>query len=97
MVIETNKFAKVTDSSFEEHGVAKGDIVFIAGDAMHPVSEDDPYTFRKIFIAAFTNEEGKVMAEEKGFFISGNRLELVCAELEEELQNKLKADYGGDT
>lgn len=43
VTVNTDKFEN------EEGGIKKGDIVFVAGNKVLPISEDDPYT-QRIFI-----------------------------------------------
>lgn len=69
----TGNFAVVQDDTFKEHGISQGDKVYIAGETLVRVTEEDPYEFRKIFLAAFL--KGKhIDLERKPFTIDGKRL-----------------------
>ena len=46
--------AVVQNDNLQEHGIGYKDIVYIAGDAIVQVSEEDPYALRRIFLAALS-------------------------------------------
>lgn len=72
-LIEVGQFCRVIDSTYVEYGVKKDDVVYIAGDSVVAVSEDDPYELRRVFVAAWM--KGDHIDIEKGAFtIDGKRL-----------------------
>jgi len=51
-------FVAIThDKLKEEHGLAKGDVVFVASAKAFPLSEEDPYTQRIFFFVQKTKDE----------------------------------------
>lgn len=53
--IKTGQFVTINDDEFKKYGVSKGDLLYLAGDIIVVIREEDPYTLRRIFIAAFMN------------------------------------------
>lgn len=91
-VIDVGMFAQVLDGSYGEYGVKKGDIVYVAGDAITAVSEKDPYALRRIFVAAFL-KEGHIDTKTNPFTIDGKRLEPVSKGKQAKLDAIRKADF----
>lgn len=91
-VIEVGQFAEVLDGSFGEYGVKKGDLIYVAGDAITQVSEKDPYALRKIFIAAFL-DDGHINTKKSPFTIDGKRLKAVGAGRQAKLDAIRKGDF----
>lgn len=92
-VVQVGMFCRVQDSNFAEHGVKKNDIVYIAGDSYVPISEDDPYSFRRIFVAAWMNGD-VVDVNRGGFTIDGVRLKPVSKAKQEKLEAILNEEFG---
>lgn len=81
-IVETGMFCRVLNSSYAQYGVKKEDVVYLAGEGMVAVTEDDPYAFRKIFIAA--RMVGDVVdVEGGGFTIDGKSLK-PCTKIKQE-------------
>ena len=91
-VIEVGMFAEVLDGSFGEYGVKKGDLIYVAGDAITQVNEKDPYALRKIFIAAFL-DDGHINTKKSPFTIDGKRLKPVGAGKQAKLDAIRKGDF----
>ena len=72
-IVEVGDFAEMLDGSFGEYGVKKGDIIYVAGDALVSTDKDDPYAMRKIFVGAFT-KEGHIDTKTSPFTVDGKRL-----------------------
>jgi hypothetical protein len=52
-VVTDGKFYTIgTDSFEEEFGVLKGQTVLVVGEGFFPISEEDPYLFRRFFAGA---------------------------------------------
>ena len=90
--VEVGNFCVVLDSSFSEHGVLKGDLIYLAGDHFMQVKEDDPYTFRRLFVGAYTIE-GHVDVKRKPFLIDGKRLRPVGSDKQKALTEMKEADF----
>ena len=91
-VVEVGNFAEVLDGSYGEYGVKKGDIIYVAGDAITAVSEKDPYALRRIFVAAFL-DDGHINTKKNPFTIDGKRLQPVSKGKQEKLDAIRKADF----
>lgn len=94
MVIEVGKFAKLKNDTLLEHGFAKGDMFFIAGNGFVPDSKADPYKYRLMFIGAPV-KDGHVTVE-KGFTVDGKNLKLLPKKEEAKLQATKEEDFGGN-
>jgi hypothetical protein len=92
-IVEVGDFCKMRDSSFLTYGLDKGDMVYIAGDAIVSVTEDDPYSLRRIFIGAFM-KDGHVQIHEKPFTVDGKRLKVITGELKDKLTATKEFDFG---
>jgi hypothetical protein len=75
MVVEVGKFSKVKTSSLTEHGINKGDVVYIAGSGFVPDSKTDPYKYRLTFVACKT--DGYKIDSSGGFTIDARNLSKV--------------------
>lgn len=94
--VEVGDFATVMDKSHEGYGISMGDVVYVAGDAIVSVSEDDPYQLRRIFICA-TLKDGHVQAKgAKPFTMDGKRLKPVSKGKQEKLDAIKQQDFGGE-
>lgn len=59
--IQNQDFCEVVTDKFEEHGVKRGHIVYVAGHKALPISEEDPYTQRiKFFTHLFNQHTGEI-------------------------------------
>lgn len=92
-IVEVGDFVTVQDSGFAEYGVRNKDLVYLAGDSIVAVSEEDPYALRRIFIAAKT-KDGHVLSEEKAFTIDGKRLKKVSKVKQEKYKTLMEEDFG---
>jgi hypothetical protein len=89
--VQVGQFAEVLDGTLGTYGVKKGDIVYLAGDSLVRVDED-PYHFRKIFLAAFL--KGKhIDLDVKPFTIDGKRLKPVSTAKQTRLDEVRLADF----
>lgn len=86
-LIEAGMFCRVLNSNYAQYGVKKDEVVYLAGDGMVAISEEDPYAYRKIFVAA--RMKGEVVdAESGGFTIDGFSLK-PCSKAKQERLNLL--------
>lgn len=90
--IKTGMFCTVDTSDFCQYGVKRGNLVYVYGEFMSRVCEDDPYAFRKLFIATKTKER-HVVDSNKPFTIDGSKLTPVKKAAQERLQKLLEEDY----
>lgn len=93
-LVEVGQFAEVLDGSYGEYGVKKGDIIYVAGDAITAVSDKDPYALRRIFVAAFL-KEGHIDTKSNPFTIDGKRLKPVSEAKQAKFDATRKADFEG--
>ena len=89
--VKAGDFVEVLDGSYGQYGVKKGDVVYLAGDAFVRVDED-PYHFRKIFLAAFL-KFGHIDVEAKPFTIDGKRLKPVSTAKQAKLDAIRNQDF----
>lgn len=75
-IIQVGNFVEVLNDNLAEHEVFKGDTLYIAGDAVVNVSEEDPYVLRRILVAAYVND-GHIDIERNAFTIDGLSLKAV--------------------
>lgn len=90
--VEVGDFVKLLDGSFGKYGVKKGDIIYLAGDAIVAVSEKDPYALRRIFLGARV-EDGHIDIKTNPFTVDGKRLEAVSKAKQAELNAIRKTDF----
>jgi hypothetical protein len=83
-MVEVGLFCTVKCSRYIEYGLQKGDVVYIAGDMMVRTEENDPYAYRKLFVAART-EDGVVDVNGKGLSIDGSNLKPVSKNKQKQL------------
>lgn len=89
--VQVGQFAEVLDGGLGTYGVKKGDIVYLAGDSLVRVDED-PYHFRKIFVAAFV--KGKhIDLDLNPFTIDGKRLKPVSTAKQQKLDDVRLSDF----
>jgi len=90
-LVECGKFYSVGTDSYEaDFGFLRGQTVLVVGDGMFPISEEDPYIYRKYFaIAKFEN--GTMDLEQKPLIVSPDNLEELSESLQESFQQLLKA------
>ncbi|MDB4302037.1 hypothetical protein N9924_00570 [bacterium] len=90
--VNVGDFVTVKDSSFADYGVKKGDLIYLAGDAIVSRDEKDPYNLRRIFVAAYTHD-GHVLPERKPFMVDGKRLTPVSKAKQEKLKGLMEYDF----
>ncbi|MNV26225.1 hypothetical protein D3C71_1173420 [compost metagenome] len=75
MAIEfkTGDFVQVQGDSLEGNGIPAGSFLYLAGDTFIRESEDDPYLFRRAFVAARVVDL-HIQANEKPFLITAKNL-----------------------
>lgn len=89
-MIEVGMFAHVKCSRYVDYGLQKGATVYIAGDMMVRTEEDDPYAYRKLFVAARV-EDGAVDVNGKGLSIDGANLRPVSKAQQKKLYAAFEA------
>jgi hypothetical protein len=70
---KTGDFAQVEGDELPENGIPHGSFLYLAGDTFIRESEDDPYLFRRAFVAARVVDY-HIQAEEKPFLITAKNL-----------------------
>lgn len=91
-MIEVGQFAVVQNDNLKDYGINHKDIVYIAGDAIVAVSEEDPYALRRILIAAKLNGDS-IDAEGGGFTVDGKSLLPVDEFTQRRLENQKNSDF----
>lgn len=92
-IIEVGQFATLQNDNLIEHELAKGDIVYVAGDIFVPIGEEDPYVMRRIFLCAKMDGD-KIKAENGAFTVDGNSLKAVDEFTQTRLDKQRVADFG---
>jgi hypothetical protein len=88
---KTGDFAQVSGDDLAEHGIPEGSFLYLAGDTFLRETEEDPYLFRRAFIAARVIET-HIQADEKPFLITAKNL----VDVDEEDLKVLVAAYESD-
>lgn len=86
-------FCTVESSDYCQYGIKRGNLVYVYGDFMSALSEEDPYAFRKLFLATLTKERHVVDGTPK-ITIDGKNLKPVKPNAQQRLQKILEEDYG---
>lgn len=92
-VIEVGQFCRVLDSTYVEHGIKKGDVIYVAGDSVVSVDDKDPYALRRLFIGAWMKGDS-VDVDRGGFTIDGKRLKACTKSKQERLSKIRDEDFG---
>lgn len=95
MAIEfkSGDFAQVEGTDLEENGIPEGSFLYLAGDTFIRETEDDPYLFRKAFVAARV-VDFRIQVDEKPFLITAKNLIDVSEEDYGVLRATYEADFG---
>ena len=91
-MVEVGMFCRTKCSRYVSYEIQKGDLVYIAGDSMVAVDEGDPYSYRKIFLVART-DDGHVNATAKALTIDGANLKPVSKAQQKKLYAQLEKDF----
>lgn len=91
-MIEVGQFCHVKCSRYLDYGIKKNDLIYVAGDTMVAVDEKDPYAYRKIFLAARTND-GHVDAQAKALTVDAVNLNPVSKSKQKKLYAQLEEDF----
>lgn len=91
-MLEVGQFAVVQNDNLQEHDIKYKDVVYIAGDAIVAVSEEDPYALRRILVAAKLNGDS-INIEGGAFTIDGASLVAVDEFTQKRLDNQKKMDF----
>jgi hypothetical protein len=85
-------FVRCNTSKYIEYGVKKKDVMYLAGDMMVLVKEEDPYGYRKLFIGAKV-EDGRVNTTDKGLSVDASNFTKLSDVAIKKLKAQLEADY----
>lgn len=94
MEVKAGDFVEVIVKSLEDHGIKEGDYLYLAGDTFVPETPDDPYLFRKVFIAARVIDY-HIQADDKPFLVDGKSTTLVDESEKVRLQTVYEEDFKG--
>lgn len=88
-LIQQGDFCEIVSTEFKDDGLKRGNYVFVAGQRAFPISEDDMYTQRIVFMCHKCNRKG-VLDMEAGFFLIDPAS---LMKLPEDKQEKLYAGF----
>lgn len=91
-MVEVGQFCKVMNSRYVDYGIKKYDIVYLAGEMMVPLKEEDPYLHRKLFVAAYV-VDGHVQGDKKPISVDGLTLGPVSKPKQAELKAIMEEDF----
>jgi len=91
-MVKVGDFCQVKDSRYVEYGVKKNTLVYLAGDSMVLVDEQDPYAYRKIFVAALV-ADGHVDTTAKALTMDWINLSAVSKAKQEKLYAQFEEDF----
>lgn len=91
-MITVGMFVTVKGSRYVDYGIEGGDLVYVAGEMMTPITEKDPYLYRKLFIAA-KMVDGHVQASEKPLSMDGVNLKPVSKSKQKKLYAQFEKDF----
>lgn len=92
---KAGEFAEIVGGHIEKDGLPEGMVVYLAGDTFIRESEDDPYLFRRAFVAARVLDY-HIQADEKPFLITAKSLGEVDEDEVAVLTEVYVADFGDD-
>lgn len=87
-------FATISGNELAKDGLTDGMIVYLAGDTLLRESEEDPYLFRKAFLAAEV-QEYHINVQGKPFLITAKNLGPVEDFEQAILEEAYEEDFGG--
>lgn len=93
--VQAGEFVEVIVDTLEKDGIPQGSYLYLAGDTLVRESEEDPYLYRKVFVAARINDY-HINAEEKPFLVRGESLTHVTDAEEIRLTTIYNEDFGGE-
>lgn len=93
--VDVGDFCFVTTNRLKKHGFVKNDVVYIAGHKFVRDTPRDPYSFRKVFIIAKTNEDHVDISG--GFLVDGKSMVKVHKDEHDRLINIYKEDFDAPT
>lgn len=94
-IILSGMFCTVESSDYCKYGIKRGNLVYVYGDFMSALSKDDPYAFRKLFLATKVVDR-HVVDEAVKFTIDGKNLKPVKKAAQERLEAILHKDYSNE-
>ncbi|QHJ80637.1 MAG: hypothetical protein [Bacteriophage sp.] len=95
MEVKTGEFVEVVVDTLEKDGIPQGSYLYLAGETLVRESEQDPYLYRKVFVAARVKDY-HIDAEEKPFLVRGESLVPVTQAEYERLDTVYREDFGGE-
>jgi len=92
---KSGEFVRVVGDELKENGIEDGTYLYLAGDTFIREREDDPYLFRRAFVAAKVVDY-HIQADDKPFLITAKNLGEVNKDVLAVLTEVYLADFGGD-
>lgn len=90
---KAGEFVEIVGGSLEKDGLPEGTVVYLAGDTFIREREDDPYLFRRAFVAAKVVDY-HIQADDKPFLITAKNLGEVDDDELAVLTEVYLADFG---
>lgn len=91
-MVEVGQFCTAKCSRYVDYGVKKGDLVYLAGEMMTPLEEEDPYLYRKLFVAAYVEDE-HVDAVRKPISVDARNFKSVSKNRQKKLYDIFEKDF----
>lgn len=92
-MIETGMFVEVLTDEYKDYGIDSGDRLFVAGDGLVPVSEEDPYLYKRLMLCAKMDSHGHILAGEGATTIDGRKLRELGEEESDMLEEVQRQDF----
>lgn len=93
--LKSGDFVEVVVDTLEKDGIPQGSYLYLAGDTLIREDANDPYLYRKVFVAARINDY-HINATEKPFLVAGSSLAALPDSEVERLEVVYKEDFGGE-
>lgn len=91
-LVTVGKFCTIETSKYAEHGIKRGNLVYVTGHQTLPYDEKDPYKFQRYFSVTLTKER-HVVEDSKHFLVLPYDLKPVKKVAQERLEKLLQEDY----
>jgi hypothetical protein len=89
--IRNGDFCKIVTDKFEEHGVKRNHLVYVAGHRALPITEEDPYTQRIKFTCHLVTNNHVVW--EHLYLMDANSVQKVSKSQQKKLTSILNEDF----
>lgn len=96
--LQVGQFCKLLTSDYAyEYGIKKGDYLYVAGDGVVNVGEEDPYQLRRILVCAKVCSGGHIDITTGGITIDGLKLGAVSDAKQKKLHSIYEQDFAEES